>query len=324
MNADQPTPVTEDNVDAIRVEAGRIEAGTILKQKREQLGLSQKQISDRLRLRIAIIEQIENNQFEPDQVATFTRGYLRSYAKVVGIDESVVLAALDERFGSQPQEQPMRSFSKKTNREKHDSRIMALTWGIVAIIVAISSVWWWQNQQKNEIDIAEEEQSALVSPVPTDASTEVSIESVAIAENELTAEEKAQPQIDQLEPLAVTTDTQTIQTGENTATVASEENTAENSAKANQAEEKATAATIVSTNQLEMSFNDDCWIQVKDATGKTLETGIKKAGQTLSVDGKTPYKIILGAPENVSITLASEPVDLSGYTSGKVARFTLP
>ncbi|MGL5109148.1 MAG: RodZ domain-containing protein, partial [Vibrio ordalii] len=29
-------------------------------------------------------------------------------------------------------------------------------------------------------------------------------------------------------------------------------------------------------------------------------------------------------PESVSMTFASEPVDLSGYTSGKVARFTLP
>ena len=324
MNADQPTPVTEDNVDAIRVEANRIEAGTILKQKREQLGLSQKQISDRLRLRISIIEQIENNQFEPDQVATFTRGYLRSYAKVVGIDESVVLAALDERLGSQPQAQPMRSFSKKTNREKHDSRIMALTWGIVAIIVAISSVWWWQNQQKNMVDIVEEEQLSFVSDTQVSPTvTELSMESVTAAENELNAEEQT-PQVDQLEPLAATTDTQTIQTGENTATITSEASTAENSDKANQAEEKTAAASIVSANQMEMNFSDDCWIQVKDATGKILATGIKKAGQTLSVDGKKPYKIILGAPENVSITLASEPVDLSGYTSGKVARFTLP
>ena len=84
------------------------------------------------------------------------------------------------------------------------------------------------------------------------------------------------------------------------------------------------AAADIVANLLEMSFSDDCWIQVKDSTGKTLATGIKKAGQGIQLSGNPPYKVILGAPENVSITLSSEPIDLSGYTSGKVARFTLP
>jgi cytoskeleton protein RodZ len=73
-----------------------------------------------------------------------------------------------------------------------------------------------------------------------------------------------------------------------------------------------------------MSFSADCWIQVKDATGKTLAIGVKDAGYSLTLAGEPPYSIILGAPEGVTMTFASEPVDLSGYTSGKVARFTLP
>ena len=78
------------------------------------------------------------------------------------------------------------------------------------------------------------------------------------------------------------------------------------------------------SNELVMQFSSDCWIQVKDATGRTLSTGIKKAGQSLNLSGETPYKVVIGAPEAVSMTFASEPVDLSGYTSGKVARITLP
>ncbi|MFA0414910.1 cytoskeleton protein RodZ [Vibrio renipiscarius] len=311
MNADQPTPATEDNVNAIRVEAG-----TILKQKREELGLSQKQIADRLRLRVALIEQIENNHFEADQVATFTRGYLRSYAKVVGVDEDLVLSALDECLGSQPQEQPMKSFSRKTNRERHDSRIMALTWGIVAVIVAISSVWWWQNQQKDVVEVVIADEPALVASASENA-PDIQTELVADAENALATEEPV-GEVDSLSPAEpVTTDA-----------VDTEINNESDAVQADNAtiteEITPPAAEIVSTNLMTMAFSDDCWIQVKDATGKTLETGIKKAGQTLQVEGKKPYKVILGAPENVSITLASEPVDLSGYTSGKVARFTLP
>ena len=72
-----------------------------------------------------------------------------------------------------------------------------------------------------------------------------------------------------------------------------------------------------------MSFTTDCWIQVKDANGKTLVVGTRKPGQDVSLIGEAPFSIILGAPEGVSMTFASEPVDLSGYTAGKVARFTL-
>lgn len=318
MNTDQPTPVTDDNVDTILVEAG-----TILKQKREELGLSKKQVADRLRLRLTLIEQIESNQFEADQVATFTRGYLRSYAKIVGIDEAVVLAALDERMGTQPQEQTMKSFSRKTNREKHDSRIMALTWGILAVIVAISSVWWWQNQQKDVVEIAVEEQPAVVAPAP-----EVSMQSVTEAENALTAEEQP-PQVDELEPATDELATSTIENSAEAANDAGDTTTdseakVEDEATATESANETTTPVAVNANLMQMNFSDDCWVQVKDAAGKTLTSGIKKAGQTLEVEGKKPYKVILGAPENVSITLASEPVDLSGYTAGKVARFTLP
>ena len=97
-----------------------IEAGTLLKNKRESLGMSQKQVADRLRLRISVIEDIENNRFESQQVATFTRGYLRSYAKFVGLDEKMVLTALEQTADVQPQEQEieMQSFSRKTKDEK--------------------------------------------------------------------------------------------------------------------------------------------------------------------------------------------------------------
>jgi cytoskeleton protein RodZ len=70
--------------------------GDILKEAREKMGFSISEIADRLRLRSAIIQKIEDNEFELGKSATFTRGYLRSYAKVVGVEERNVLAALDK------------------------------------------------------------------------------------------------------------------------------------------------------------------------------------------------------------------------------------
>ena len=127
-----------------------MDAGTLLKNKRESLGMTQKHIADRLRLRISVIEDIENNHFEAQQVTTFMRGYLRSYAKLVGLEEKAVLSALEQTSGVhvKPQETEMQSFSRKTNNEKHNSRIILLTWAIAIVIVGISGAWWWQNKQE--------------------------------------------------------------------------------------------------------------------------------------------------------------------------------
>jgi cytoskeleton protein RodZ len=311
MNTEQETQ-TQETV------APAIEAGTLLKNKRESLGLTQKQISDRLKLRVTLIQQIEENQFESDQVATFMRGYIRSYAKYVNLDEKVVLNALHHSGDAQHQEQEMLSFSRKTKTEKHNSRIMLLTWSIFAVIVGISSLWWWQNQQQDTLS-----QSL--------ANTESS--------EELVVEESLDPELTSLEVIEGEQNTETSPVTENSDEL-TEVSSAEDSVTLDPVEvveEASEAADVASVtaepetvvpeavvNELVMQFSADCWIQVKDASGKTLSTGIKKAGQTLNLSGTAPYKVILGAPEGVSMTFASEPVDLSGYTSGKVARITLP
>ena len=322
------------------------EAGTLLKERRIELGLTQKQIADRLRLRLSIIEGIEENHFESGQVATFIRGYLRSYAKAVNMDEQVVLDALADCGDAQPQEQPMMSFSRQTKRERNDSRIMMLTWGILAIIIAISSLWWWQNQLQDTLVVSSSDDIEIEEPItdinqPTPVDTIEAAEVIAPMESQQESTALEQELVEStetsLEDDNVSTSDQ--QTKENTVFDDGIETQTRDNASIPSSEEIDSGVTSVSKNveaepvasfeseslkPLAMTFSADCWIQVKDASGKILSTGIKKAGQTIELGAESPVNIILGAPESVSMTFASEPVDLSGYTSGKVARFTLP
>ncbi|MCI9686374.1 cytoskeleton protein RodZ [Vibrio parahaemolyticus] len=302
-----------------------IEAGTLLKNKRESLGMTQKQVADRLRLRVSVIEDIENNRFESQQVATFTRGYLRSYAKFVGLDEKVVLVALEQTADVKPKEQEieMQSFSRKTKHEKHNSRIMLLTWVIGLVIIGISAAWWWQNQQENSLT-KEVTDSSVEAPKPT--AQELADIDLMTAEELIasTPEEVVSTSNDVVEtsevPVEQGSDPLLAET-ENTTSVDSEEPVAV----IETAEEEQPAPVVPEgMTLLTMKFKADCWIQVKDTNGKTLVSGTHKPGQDVELTGKAPFKVILGAPEGVTMTFASEPVDLSGYTSGKVARFTLP
>ncbi|EGQ7777687.1 TPA: cytoskeleton protein RodZ [Vibrio parahaemolyticus] len=302
-----------------------IEAGTLLKNKRESLGMTQKQVADRLRLRVSVIEDIENNRFESQQVATFTRGYLRSYAKFVGLDEKVVLVALEQTADVKPKEQEieMQSFSRKTKHEKHNSRIMLLTWVIAIVIIGISAAWWWQNQQENSLAQVVAEANVETSQPSADEIADIDL----MTEEELIASTPAE--------LAVSNNTaseSSINAAQTDEVVPAE--TEESTTEATQepvavieaAEEVQEASPVVPEGMtlLTMKFKADCWIQVKDTNGKTLVSGTQKPGQDVELTGKAPFKVILGAPEGVTMTFASEPVDLSGYTSGKVARFTLP
>ncbi|EGQ8310362.1 cytoskeleton protein RodZ [Vibrio parahaemolyticus] len=302
-----------------------IEAGTLLKNKRESLGMTQKQVADRLRLRVSVIEDIENNRFESQQVATFTRGYLRSYAKFVGLDEKVVLVALEQTADVKPKEQEieMQSFSRKTKHEKHNSRIMLLTWVIAIVIIGISAAWWWQNQQENSLAQVVAEANVETSQPSADEIADIDLmteeELIASTPAELAASNNTASessinaaQTDEVVP-AETEESTTEATKEPVAVIEA-------------AEEIQDASPVVPEGMtlLTMKFKADCWIQVKDTNGKTLVSGTQKPGQDVELTGKAPFKVILGAPEGVTMTFASEPVDLSGYTSGKVARFTLP
>ncbi|WP_086970916.1 cytoskeleton protein RodZ [Vibrio coralliirubri] len=318
MNTEQDTQAQENVAPAL-------EAGTLLKNKRESLGLTQKQISDRLKLRVTLIQQIEENQFESDQVATFMRGYIRSYAKYVNLDEKVVLSALHHAGDAQHQEQEMLSFSRKTKTEKHNSRIMILTWSIFAVIAGISSLWWWQNQQQDTLSqsLANTESSEELAVEESLAPEFTSLEVIEAEQNEAGASV-----VEGTEGLAAISDAEdtsdAVTSADETPTLQATETETTAEVTANAEAVEANTAPEAVANELVMQFSADCWIQVKDATGKTLSTGIKKAGQSLNLSGTAPYKVILGAPEGVSMTFASEPVDLSGYTSGKVARITLP
>lgn len=300
-------------------------AGDLLRKKREKLGLSQKEIADRLRLRVSIIESIDANNYDFDQVATFTRGYLCSYAKAVSLDEKVVLAALNHANEVQHIEQEMQSFSRKTKRDKHDRRIMKLTWVIFAVIIGISSIWWYQNQQDtltdsvdNEIVLDDKVNQEPASPVINREVVETQevepIETETLPSETLEPETKTKPEV----------------TSEKSSIDVTEQPIFEQKTTDKQEIAQEVAAIVdenpveAAVTELVMEFSSDCWVQVKDASGATLATGVKKAGRVINLVGQSPFSFILGAPEGVSLTLAGEPVDLSGHTSGKVARFTLP
>ncbi|MDI8083609.1 DUF4115 domain-containing protein, partial [Salmonella enterica subsp. enterica serovar Kentucky] len=70
------------------------------------------------------------------------------------------------------------------------------------------------------------------------------------------------------------------------------------------------AAPAADPNALVMNFTADCWLEVTDATGKKLFSGMQRKDGNLNLTGQAPYKLKIGAPAAVQIQYQGKPVDL--------------
>lgn len=78
------------------------------------------------------------------------------------------------------------------------------------------------------------------------------------------------------------------------------------------------------TRRVELRFSNECWAKVVDATGETLVLGVKGRGHVSSVEGVSPFQILLGNPDVVELYLDGEIVSKPDTPRGAIAKFNLP
>lgn len=330
--------------------------GQLLRQGRERLNLSIEQVAERLRLRQQIVADLEQDQFSKYVNGTFTRGYLRAYARLVEVDDERVLAAYSS-LGYTDKPQTMQSFSRRTRQQSHDNKLMLVTYVVGALIIGSAVVFWLQNNQTGDGDIATQSDRAGVGERLVEAQdTQVDVaaeESAVDAVNEvrepifidtslLDRDAAEVPEVETDEAVGAI-DTGTTGSDDEAASdasssdgsvVAEEASESEQQAIADaqmqeQAEQSAAAETVngdtaIPDAPLVLVFSGDAWIRIEDANGEALAFGVKPDGHISALEGEEPYQITLGAPENVTMYYQGEPVDLSSYRAGRVARFTIP
>lgn len=64
-------------------------------------------------------------------------------------------------------------------------------------------------------------------------------------------------------------------------------------------------------------------MQVTDATGKVLASGLKRKGDSLDVSGKPPLQVRLGVARAAQITYNGQAVNVEPFISGATARLKL-
>lgn len=89
--------------------------GSTLREAREAKGLTLEMIADKLKLRTSLLSLLEANEFHQLPEAIFTRSYIQSYAKIVGLDAAPFVQVYDRASGAAPAPAPSVQRATRTN-----------------------------------------------------------------------------------------------------------------------------------------------------------------------------------------------------------------
>ena len=299
--------------------------GAMLNEARVSLQLTPLDIAKKLNLRESLILAIEENEFDEMTSLTFTRGYLKAYAKLVHVADEDILQAFDYWNNAGQQQLEMQSFSQSASQRAQDNLGKIITYFVLVVIIVSVMIWWFQrndSQSDNPPMINTDSQSQAVTAEPIKSEP---IKSEPINSEPATPVVDDQPAaidiaIEQQSP-AETAVTETIEAGSvEVSRVAVETNINETPAVV---DTPAIDPDGPALSHLELRFSDDCWINIADARGERIAIGTKNKGHLTSVYGVPPFTIKLGNPSVVSIELEGEQRAIPYYPKGRVANFEL-
>lgn len=325
-----------------------------LVQMRERQGLSLEQVAASLRLPIVQVKALEEGDYSKLPSTVFARGYLRSYARLLGLSGDDLVCEFDRNYGGEQACASIRSISRVQPSGSSGPGVR-LSMLLLVVVVVATTFWWWKTQYGHEValtslpegtvavDTADGETLVLSAGEPEAefAIAEQVLDGGAIsgqissadAESDVAAlpEEPASAGAIQGEGAVSAFVAETGQADvvgavidPAAATVAA----APESAAESPVETGATGATdaemLVATG-LVVRFQDDCWVTIKGASGKTLFNNLRKAGDELHIEQTGPLNVLLGRASAVSeISFDGAAVDLAPFSNKNVARLTLP
>ena len=121
--------------------------GHLLRQARDEQGSSQKEAARDLHLTSKIINALEETNFDIISSPVFTRGYIKSYARYLGLDAQALVAEFDSLYGMQDHNKKLKpSIHQLGKHSKSGGSWVKFISFIFVLGLVAASVVWWQNE----------------------------------------------------------------------------------------------------------------------------------------------------------------------------------
>ena len=290
--------------------------GEILRNKREEIGLSLDEITEKLNLDSNLIELLENNDFEKFKVETYLKGYLRAYSKLLGIDGDRIIKLYKE---SNPEKEPEILPDVKPKNQKNSSdRSVKLFSYIIGLSIVLSMLIWYQ---KN-ITIKPDANNNNIGNIELNKNNKIN--GVDTSYKIITHSDYWQWPIDNIPD-------RYRDSGENDNSKSVKNEKIKDNIKENviqeevlETEESPINETQQSADTVVLNLRGDSWIEIYDREGNRLFLDLARSGKNYIINGDSPFDILLGAANEVSVEFNGSLVNIEPYIRYGIARFTLP
>ena len=274
-----------------------------LRKAREEHNMNPSDVAKELKLDLRLVKALEGGNVDelPEQV--YTAGYIRAYAKLVGLSPEKVVAdytsqdsmrspepfhhkeKIPARYRAVQQELP-KNFIVSKDHAEHKRKVRILL-SILAVVFAIA-VAWKIAINSPESGVLPAEGAAVTSKGPEANSSSEANQLSDGDQDAIASQSNVAPQDENQQQI-----TETLQ------------------------------GNAKKISSISLSYSENSWVDIRDANGKPLIRRLGAAGETNLVKGQAPFEVLLGYSPGVSLEYNGEPYDLSRFHKRAVARFIL-
>ena len=269
--------------------------GETLRAAREAKGLSVQDAAQQLRLMNRQVAAMEAEDFASLGQPVFARGFVRNYARMLGLDDAAILREMGgvqaepiEVSATPPLVLPGKWF---TSGWLIAGMVLLLLFTVLPI-----GLYAWLSSDAEEV----------ARPIPREVSATAPVSPPAIppaTENDSSAPANPNAEMQDLNPAL---NDISVTPGADSGVAAAEP-----------------AAPAPSQREMRFEFAEDAWLEVKESTGQILYRKMNQKGNTLVLTGQPPIDLVIGNAMHVRMTYQGRPLDLMPYINANVARFSL-
>jgi len=283
--------------------------GQQLRSARESSGMTTTDVARALKLGLNQVEALEADDWASLPGKTIIRGFVRNYARLLGLDSGRLMSELDGLVLPLAPELKMSTgtpvkFSQETKSDQHDyirvfSGFVILVLAILAYFLVPPDLWQSTVSAIKNIalshKVAEKTELPAVSVEPVQENVVVPrVENIPVAADKVAAI----PNPLELDPQVVAAPEPAPQP-------------------------EPVVSPPAEDVSLNFNFKQAAWLEVRDRTGKVLLSQLNQAGSQRLIDGEPPYSLIIGNAGHVELRYKGKQIDLSKRSKDDVARLTL-
>lgn len=275
--------------------------GRLLAEARARKNLTIPEVAQQLKLSASQIEALEADAYARLPGTVFVRGFVRNYARLVGLDGESLIAALDLPHQPTTASAAVPRSSNIPFPDRYPPRWPRYAAALL-LLVGTLALYAFLTDERKVVVIAHAPLAsapavmpAAAPPAMTPVTTSAATPAPSPAPVVITP-----PQVPVSAPAPAP------------AAVAKERH-------------DAAGATVrpAGTAEVHFTFTTDSWVEVRDRSNRILLSQLNRAGTEHRLQGRAPLSLVVGNAHGVRLAYKGTPFDLAPHTRVEVARLTL-